>query len=90
MIEGERGMYHVFWLFWEESNSARAIALNILLHKAHLCRKIFEESSLGTISIVSRRTTYSYRSKYLATDASIIIIWDSSGSFIDGYKPFFQ
>lgn len=65
-------MYHIFWLFWEESNGARAIALNILLNKTHLCRKILEELNLGTISIVSSRTTYSYRSKTLATDASII------------------
>ena len=46
-------IYHVLWLFWEKSNGARTIALNVLLDKAHLCRKIFGDCILGEFRVAT-------------------------------------
>lgn len=82
-------IYHVLWLFWEKSNGARTIALNILLDKAHLCRKISGDCILGEFRVVticsnvgtkrlqmSSRTAYSYTRKLRVIDGTMIFLCD--------------
>lgn len=39
-------MYHVLRVFGEESNGARAVTLNILFYKTHLCEQMCQELKL--------------------------------------------